>query len=113
MNKRLRKKKRVGEFRELGFRVRFETPGLSTEQVNSLCDRWLAEAIESNGLACGGSCGPVEWDGFIQLDHRGSATEVHRQAVTRWLQSEPTIKKVEVFPLVDAWYGPFDSPYRQ
>lgn len=113
MNKRLRKKKRVGEFRELGFRVRFETPGLTADQVDALCDRWLAEAIEPNGLLCGGSCGPVEWDGFVQMDHRGSATDEHREAVTRWLKSESTIKNVEVFPLVDAWYGPFDAPPRK
>lgn len=112
MNKRLRKKKRVGEFRELGFRVRFETPGLSAEQIDTLIDRWLAEAIEPQGLFCGGSCGPVEWEGFVQLDQRGSVTEEQREAVTKWLKSESSIKKVEVFPLVDAWYGPFDSPSR-
>jgi hypothetical protein len=113
MNKRLRKKKRVGEFRELGFRVRFETPGLSPEQVDALIDRWLDEAIESNGLACGGSCGPVQWDGFVQMDHRGSATNEHREAVTSWLKSQSTIKNVEVSPLIDAWYGPFDAPIRK
>ena len=110
MNKRLRKKKRIGEFRELGFRVQFETPGLNKEQTDALCDRWLAEAIESQGLICGGACGPVEWDGFVQLDHRGSATDEHRQAVTKWLESQTSVKKVQVSPLIDAWYGPFDAP---
>lgn len=109
MNKRLRKKKRVGEFRELGFRVQFETPGMSTEQEEALCDRWLEEAVEANGLICGGAFGPEQWDGFVQLDHRGSATDEHRQAVTKWLESQAQIKKVQVSPLIDAWYGPFKS----
>lgn len=109
MKKRLRKKKRVGEFRELGFRVQFATPGMSSEQEEALCDRWLEEAIESNGLICGGAFGPEEWDGFVQLDRRGSATEEHRKAIQKWLESQSQVKKVQVSPLVDAWYGPFDG----
>lgn len=109
MNKRLRKKKRVGEFRELGFRVQFETPGLSDDQKLALCDRWLEEAIEGHGLICGGAFGPSEWEGFVQLNQRGSATEEHRQSIQKWLESRADVKKVQIGPLVDAWYGPFDA----
>ena len=96
MNKRLRKKKRVGEFRELGFRVRFETPGLSAEQVDALCDCWLAEAIEPNGLSCGGCCGPVEWDGLVPMDAPGSGSQAPPHAVHRIVPSACSANSVGV-----------------
>lgn len=47
MNRRLRKKKRVGEFNELGFEVRVELrAGLSDADFEVFIDRWI-EAIEA------------------------------------------------------------------
>lgn len=109
MNKRLRKKKRVGEFREFGFPVRFSfSSQLSTEERNSLLDDWIHCAIEANGLEFGGGGTSNIWEGFVACDRRGSATEQHRQLVEEWLSKEPRVLQHDVGPLIDAWHGDAD-----
>jgi uncharacterized protein YggL (DUF469 family) len=50
LNKRLRKKKRVGEFQELGFEVRGELrPGVAGAQLDAFVDRFLAQ-VEARQL---------------------------------------------------------------
>jgi uncharacterized protein len=106
MNRRLRKKKRLGEFREFGFLVRFRFAAkLSMDERNALLDDWIRSAIEANGLLFGGGGRNSHWEGFVTLDRRGSATEGHREAVNRWLKSESRVSEFEVGPLVDAWHG--------
>jgi uncharacterized protein len=106
MKKRLRKKKRLGEFREFGFEVRFElATGLDTDERDVLIDAFIFEAIEANGLQFGGG-GTDAWSGFVMLDRdRGSATEDHRQVVKAWLEQQSDITNVRVGELRDGWYG--------
>ena len=104
MKKRLRKKLHLGEFRELGFSVSFQTPAtLSTDGRNCFLDTFIA-MIEANGLQFGGG-GLDEWEGFVAFDSRGTATEDHRQVVRRWLEDHPQTQIVAVGNLVDAWHG--------
>ena len=104
MKKRLRKKLHLGEFREFGFSVAFQTPStLSTDERNSLLDAFI-EMIEQNGLQFGGG-GLDKWEGFVALDSRGTATEQHRQAVHKWLNNHPQIESIIVGELIDSWYG--------
>jgi hypothetical protein len=106
MKKRLRKKLHKGEFQELGFEVRFRTTdSISDNDFDSLVDAFIDQAIEGNGLMCGGGGKKPEWSVFVTLDRRGSAMEGHRQAVQKWLTARSEVKEVEVGPLVDAWYS--------
>ena len=107
MRKRLRKKKRIGEFQELGFCVTFRfSENLSIEDGNRLKEEFLEQAIEQNGLVCGGGGPDNKWEVFVTLDEpRGSTTEQHRQAVEKWLSRNQRIVGYEIGPLVDAWYG--------
>ena len=107
MNRRLRKKKRVGEFRELGFPVRLCcAPGLTNSDRNALLDSFIEEAIESSGLQFGGGGAGDTWEGFAALNApRGSASESHRQAVNAWLEQHPQVQEHTVGPLTDANYG--------
>ena len=58
MNRRLRKKKRVGEFQELGFEVSYRiAPQVPEDARNELLWRFIIEAVEANGLAVGGGGG--------------------------------------------------------
>jgi hypothetical protein len=100
MRKRLRKKCHLGEFREEGFNVSFS---LSAANEDTFYDRFLTEAIETNGLICGGRC-DAEWDIFVTKS-RGSATEVDRTVILNWLEEQSTVKDILVGPLVDAWWG--------
>lgn len=107
MRKRLRKKKHLGEFQELGFEVSFRyAEGLSTKEHDEFFDDWILKAIVGNGLLFGGGFGRGVCNGFITVDKkRGSATERHRQAVEAWLKANPKILNFTVGPLVDAWHG--------
>lgn len=105
MKKRLRKKVRKGEFQELGFEVRFILdPNLSEQEIDSVIDSFLDEAIESQGLGFGGG-GHYDWDGFVCFMGRGSATEANRAHIERWLSAHREVTSYEVGPLIDAWYG--------
>ena len=105
--KRLRKKLRVGEFKELGFLVRFEfAEDLPAEKCNELLDDFLSKAIEANGLLFGGGGYGDSWEGLVILDAtRGSVTEEDREKVNSWFQGQTQVKSFDVGPLIDAWYG--------
>ena len=107
MRKRLRKKQRLGEFQEFGFRVRIVTASGLTKAERDwlLWDGWVLGFVETSGLLFGGG-GLRDWDGYVtSAARRGSATEHHRQAAAGWLASQPGVARYEVFPLTDAWHG--------
>jgi len=79
MNKRLRKKKRVGEFMELSFEVRGSLrPGLGRAELEAFVERFIAE-VEAHQLSFGGGIGDA-LDGFATRNGRASATEDDRAA---------------------------------
>ncbi len=105
MKKRLRKKLRMREFKELGFCVRFQLDeSMSLTDVESFLDGFLTEVIEANGLDFGGG-GNHEWQGFVTLDRRGSVTEEQRKLVDEWLERHPQVRHHQVGEFLDAWYG--------
>ena len=58
MRKRLRKKLRLREFTQLCFTASYRVKSsFSTDSLDSLLDRFILEAIESNDLSCGGGGG--------------------------------------------------------
>lgn len=103
-SRRLRKKLRLGEFQEWGFRFEADLRARSPDEEIALVDSLLAEVVEPRRLALGG------WitRGFIVPFGRGSVTDDDRQAVQRWLQARPEIKTARVGPLIDAWHGDWD-----
>ena len=98
VKKRLRKKKRVGEFQEFGFGAGFRfSDQLSMETRNNLLNRFIEDAIEGNGLQFGGGGDGNEWNGFITVNRsRGSTLERHRQAVENWFMCEPEVKEAKI-----------------
>ena len=102
-SQRLRKKLRVDEFKEFGFLITFSLSSeIDVKSENAFVDRFLAEAIEANGLVFGG--GIVETtQGFAALNKRGSATEAHRQQVKNWLSAQAEASNIEIGELRDAW----------
>ena len=99
-SKRLRKKLRIDEFKEYGFAVSFRlSDSLSPKAKDDLWALFLAEVIEKRGLAFSGN-----EEGYITKFGRGSATERDREAVAAWLKERPSISRVTIGPLEDAWY---------
>lgn len=104
MKRRLRKKRRLGEFREDCFELSFEvSPKLGDAGVDSLTDSFI-DMIESNGLQFGGG-GNGRWSGVVQGAFRVSATELDRRVVLDWLNQHPDVLDAQAGPLRDAWYG--------
>ena len=104
MKKRLRKKHRRGEFRQLGFELGFSTPAQWDEAAAlAFWDDFILNAVEANGLAYGGGCGR-RWDGFvIGLRERASVAPEQRAALEAWLRARSDITELAVGRLIDAW----------
>lgn len=111
MKKRLRKKKRVGEFQEFGFGAGFRfSDQLTIETRNNLLNHFIEDAIEGNDLQFGGGGDGNEWHGFVTVNRpRGSTLERHRQAVENWFMHEPKVKEYYLTDMIDAWYGELDD----
>ena len=108
MRKRLRKKKRLGEFAEFGLSVTV-TPNIpfGSRERNDLLDRFIEEAIEKNALSCGGGGGDT-WEFFVTANgKRASVTDAQRQSLEAWLRSTPAIGSYTLSSPLDAWHGKF------
>lgn len=117
-NRRIQKKQHVGEFTHYGFEVHFEVgQSWSTPEMDALYDRFILEAIEYNGLSCGGGAndnGNTFAAHFFVEKIRpqakfpwkfvgASASEDDRKNVETWLKAQKDIISFEVSPLLDAW----------
>ncbi len=110
MRKRLRKKLRLGEFREYGFDVSYRLrDGASETEADDFLFRFLEQAIEANSLACGGGGGPPTFEFCVVSDHRGSPTEEQRSAVGAWLDAQGEVVSHSLGEFFDAWHGPEDG----
>jgi uncharacterized protein YggL (DUF469 family) len=86
MRRRLRKKKRLAEFIELGFLVRAKlVPALDDPGFDAFLDRWI-DAFE----------------GFVTRTGRASATDADRAAVMAFCEDDSAVISHDVGPLVDA-----------
>lgn len=105
MRKRLRKKLRNAEFTQFGFSVQYSVEhGLAAPVLDDLLDRFILDAVEANGLHCGGGGGPAEWDFFVCGNGRRSATDADRQRIEEWLQRQREVTARRVGGLQDAWH---------
>ena len=105
MKRRLRKKKHLGEFQELGFDVSAKLrPDLDTAAHDALLDRLMAmTGARQLGFTGGGNY--TELEGFVSRLVRGSTSEEDRQAVAAFLDGDEAVVSHEVGTLRDAWYG--------
>lgn len=101
MRRRVRKKLRLGEFREFGLELTFALPTDSSEAQLDAFWHELVEEVESRGLLVGGGSGQ-RWDAFVTRA-RGSATEGDRDALRGWLEQHGLVTEVRIGELVDAW----------
>ena len=106
LNRRQRKKLRVGEFQErvIDIRIALRAPVASQEH-----DAFLAafmQLIESRHAAPQRHGGLYVLEGREQLSAwwRGAPTDADRAAVQAWLEQRPEVAGCEVGAPVDAWY---------
>lgn len=110
MKKRLRKKKRLGEFVEYGFAVHFQL-----DLPEDKAEEWLERLIvETRGqrLELAGALGFPEAEGHFvvaRLGGSGSVTDGEREAWLCRLESLPEVKLQKATGLVDVWHGDFGN----
>ena len=112
MRKRLRKKRHLSEFQELGFEVTFRILGSeSVEQESNLLFRFLDEAIEANGMYFGGVGKETRWSGVVHSPNRSGApmSDENREQVISWLRANNDFQFLEASDLFDVWYGELPS----
>lgn len=112
MRKRLRKKLRKGEFKELGFETNiYLREGTTEDEFYSFWDD-LVEFVEARNLGFGGGGGPVHLEYVIGVLHgRGSVTLEQREELLEWLRAREEVVKVEGSQLFDLYYPPKTVPY--
>lgn len=117
MNKRLRKKKHVGEFDTLGFEIEVTwIRPLTPDLIEWILDD-LIEWAEARHMGCGGVIGPHSMGHFF-CKHKPprrlpngkercvgvSCTEADRQALMDWVRRwEYHVGSFTVGPLVSSW----------
>jgi len=116
MKRRLRKKKKLGEFREYGFQLVARYPAeITEEQLDSLLME-LFNFVEHRNLGVGGGCGRDVEMFVCRLCRRhrccscirkygrdrnlGPVTEMDRSAVVEWFRAHGAL--AEAGPLIDA-----------
>ncbi len=85
----------------MGFELNLDfKEDLDDAAIDAFLDSFLKEAMDANGLDYVGG----DDFGLVCLANRGSVTEEQRATVESWLKGRSELTKVEVTPLVDAWY---------
>ena len=107
MNKRLRKKKHVGEFAAFGVPVAVRLA--DGTDFDSFIDVFLEDAIEANGCYFGGGGQKDRLSGIIELGRKIDLPEERRRKVSHWLDSNSNVANHLIGEINDLWYGSFDD----
>lgn len=107
MNKRIRRKKRLGEFREYAAPIAIKITA-GTDMENFL-NEFLTDAIEANACCIGGGGDDEHFEGFVELGQATENPEMKLEKIVAWLNAKPEVEKVVTGKLTDAWYGPFED----
>ncbi len=102
MNKRLRKKLRVGEFDIPLLPIAFEMKPFDTiEARNGFLDRFITEAIEAHDIQFGGGGTDLIWSGFAEPTGRSlTITDEQAEAVRFWIAAQSEIARSAVGPIM-------------
>ena len=113
MRKRLRKKLRTGEFRENVFAAEYSLHSefATDSAAEEFLWRFLEQAIEANGLSCGGGGQGEGWEFLVSVAKRGSPTDGQRASVGDWLARQPEVERYAVGEFFDGWHGVERTPY--
>ncbi|MGL5395642.1 MAG: 50S ribosome-binding protein YggL [Shewanella sp.] len=102
-SRRLRKKLHVGEFKELGFTVRWHfDPKADINDIKAFVRQFQNEVLADNGLQFTGN-GYHEWEGIVQLERPGICSDAHRTLVEEWLKTKG-MSHVWTSALFDIWW---------
>ena len=95
----------IKEFTEYGFDFDFSVNiDISEEGFDFLCDRFISDFVEGNGLYCGGSWDPKERSaGFIvEVGQNMGNCDYYIEKLQNWFENEG-IKPPGTYKIVDLW----------
>lgn len=105
MKKRLRKKYRVGEFRELCFKFTFEYKGdIETPECEQFLHAFITECIEANGLNCEGNMTEEGCNICAFAEDPKRTNEGQREAVKAWMEARSDVELKAISELHDALF---------
>lgn len=110
-SRRIRKKKRLGEFTETGFLINLYLLKNKSISVDCIIDYFI-EKIESKKMHCGGG-GTEEKISFFISRNRKAITEKEMEWVTEECKKIEGVKHVMTFPLIDVWNSDSDPYYEE
>lgn len=107
MNKRIRKKRRCGEFRE--FCANFALKLNSGSDMEQFLNDFVNDAVLANGCGIGGGGDDDVFEGYIELGTSANKPAEKLEAITNWVKGKSEVEKVVFGEITDAWYGPFEE----
>lgn len=106
MKKRLRKKYRVGEFRELCFEFTFDYKGdVESPECEQFLHAFVTECIEANGLNCEGNLTDEGCNIIARAENPTQTSQAQRDAVKAWLEARQDVEVKAFSELTDSWYA--------
>ncbi len=87
----------------MGFHVDFNLTIPFTDEAEFAFWHKLVAFVEARDLEIGGSMSSF----YTSRTGRNTATDTDREALAAWLHQQPEVSDVKVWPLDDAWHGPF------
>lgn len=103
MKKRLRKKKRVGEFIEWGGRLVVKRN--RKDGFDEFLEAFIEEAIETNGCFCGGGGVEDNLDIIVELGQRSNDPESKFQRIAAWLANRADVRGWKASEEFGLWHG--------
>jgi uncharacterized protein YggL (DUF469 family) len=103
MNKRLRKKKHLKEFKEFIFDLKFTKIDLNFDEDEFFCN--FIDFIESENLSVGGTSNKNKFN-FIVSHNKNKLNTYNKDKLINWLINN-NCNDILIGDFYDAWYGPF------
>lgn len=107
MKKRLRKKKRMGEFREWGCLV--EVLLFSSADLDQFLDMFV-QRVEEIGCYCGGGGRGERLSMVVELGKGDREPLSLRENLMEWVRSSPLVRASSYSELFDLWHGSEPAP---
>ncbi len=108
MKKRIRKKKCIGEFKELAFPLKAGFHAMTTEAADEFLARILEKAA-SLDLVCGGTFELDHLDFYVVTGRVNTNNEERKETFVAYLKDSPGVESVDAGAFVDAWYTPIEE----
>jgi uncharacterized protein YggL (DUF469 family) len=105
MKKRLRKKKHIGEFKELGFLLEAKLNLQTDEELDRFNDEFL-DYIEKENMHIGGGMGMDDLSLYVCTGVVNTGNAEARENLISWMDKHENVTEVNAGELKDAYYCP-------